>query len=225
MSEPLIQPPTSTTTAPEPPWTPVVVLKGALVSISRTSGTATVVPFQFNPTQLTRNLSPVFYQQRGDRYNATAKQTIDVTVTLDASEDGGPAGTGGIPVGVLPQIAALELLINPSSTDLSTYRTATKSATVEVLPPLAPRLLFVWGPNRVLPVRITSLGFTEKEFNTSLNPIFAEVTVKLEVYPYSEAGDPEYNYLLANLTKLETQSALNTAAAGANIGVPTSALT
>src|SRR6185295_9999420 len=126
--------------------------------------------------------------------------------------------------GILPQLAALELLINPTSSDLSTYRSTTQSSKVEILPPLAPRVLFVWGPNRVLPVRITSITFTEKQFNTSLNPIFAEVALKLEVYPYSDAGDPEYNYLLSNLQKLETLNAMNTTT-GVTIGVDPSGLT
>jgi hypothetical protein len=217
MSESLIAP-TATTAAPEPPWTPVVVLKGALVSISRTTGLPSVVPFQFNPTQLSRNLSPVYYQNKGDRYNATAKQTIDVTLTLDASETGGPEA-----MGILPQLASLELLINPSSIDLGLYWAATQTATVEVLPPLAPLTLFVWGPSRVLPVRITSLDVKEKEFNTSLYPIFAEVGVKLEVYPYSEAGPTEYGFLLANLVILEGMNALNVVS-GINIGVDASGL-
>jgi hypothetical protein len=219
MSEPLINPPTAANTAPDPPWTPLSVIKGALVAINRTSGAKTVVPFQFNPIQLTRSVTPVYYQTRGDRYNATAKESLDLTITLDASYDGGPQGNG-----ILPQLAALELLINPTSSELSTYRSTSQSSKVEILPPLAPRILFVWGPNRVLPVRITSITFTEKQFNTSLNPIFAEAALKLEVYPYSDAGDPEYNYLLSNLQKLETLNAMNSTT-GMTIGVDPAGLT
>lgn len=211
--------PTAATGTPQPPWTPLKPLKGALVAISRTNTTKTVVAFQYNPVLLSRNLTPVFYQQKGDRFNATAKQTIDVSITLDASEDGGPNANG-----ILPQLATLELLLNPSSTTVNTYLKTAKSLKMEIIPPLGPRILFVWGPNRVLPVRIKSLDIKEKEFNTSLNPIFAEVTLKLEVYPFDEAGDKEYSYLLANLQKLESMSAMSSSA-GVAIGVDPSGLT
>jgi hypothetical protein len=214
-----VQAPTASTGTPQPPWTPIKVLKGALVAISRTSTSKTVVAFQYNPILLSRNLCPIFYQSRGDRFNATAKQTIDITITLDASDDGGPQGNG-----ILPQLATLELLVNPSSTTVTRYLKTAQSLKVEIVPPLAPRLLFVWGPNRVLPVRLQSLDVKEKEFNTSLNPIFAEVTLKLEVFPFDEAGDSEYNYLLGNLQKLETLSAM-TSSSGVDIGVDPSGLT
>jgi hypothetical protein len=209
----LINPPTSSTSTPQPPWTPIVVLKGALVAIDRTSGVSTIVPFQYNPIELTRAVSPVFYQGRGDRYNGTAKQTLTLKVTLDASDDGGPAGFG-----VLPQLASLELMVNPSSSSLSSYRSTSQSAKIEVLPPLAPRILFVWGPSRVLPVRITKIDFSETQFNTNLNPIYATASLSLEVYPYSDAGDPEYGYLLSNLQILESTSLLNVTT-GQEIGV------
>ncbi|HEY8019464.1 MAG TPA: hypothetical protein VIH93_00090 [Thermoanaerobaculia bacterium] len=223
MSETLIQPPL-TPNQPQPPWTPLKVLKGAVVAISRTNAQQkTVVAFQYNPVTLTRNLSPVLVTEGAGgssvRFNATAKQTIDVTITLDATDDGGPQGNG-----ILPQLAMLELLINPSSAALNQYWTSTQGASIEVLPPLAPRTLFVWGPNRVLPVKLTTINVTEKEFNTNLNPIFAEVKLGMEVYPYNEAGQPEYSYLLTNLQKLETMSAL-VPTTGVTIGVDPSGLT
>jgi len=214
-----VQAPTVATGTPQPPWTPLKVLKGALVAISRTSTKKTVVAFQYNPILVSRNLTPVFYQNKGDRFNATARQTIDISVTLDASDDGGPQGNG-----ILPQLSTLELLVNPSSTTVSTYLRTAQSLKVEIVPPLAPRILFVWGPNRVLPVRIKSLDVKEKEFNTSLNPIFAEVGLKLEVFPFDEAGDSEYAYLLSNLQKLETLSAMGSTS-GVDIGVDPAGLT
>jgi hypothetical protein len=78
--------------------------------------------------------------------------------------------------------------------------------------------------SRVLPVRITKLDFSETQFNTNLNPIYAVATVSLEVYPYADAGDPEYGYLLSNLQILESTSQTNVTT-GVEIGVAPSGLT
>lgn len=246
-----VVPPTVVAGAPQPPWTPLQPFKGALIAIDRTNPSAkTVVAFQYNPLGLSRELKGV-YPQKTDphdegapataaretpkvkakapmieddsRFAGTASQTISLTITLDASDDGGPT-SGGYPAGILPQLAALELLINPKSSDVSSYIQRADSSTIVVLPNLAPRILFVWGPNRVLPVKIGSLSVQEKEFNSSLNPIFAEVTLQLTVCPFDRATSQELSYLLTNLQKLETMSALAAAPAPA-IGVDPSGLT
>ena len=37
--------------------------------------------------------------------------------------------------------------------------------------------LFVFGPKRIVPVRITELSITEEAFDTNLNPIRAKVSL------------------------------------------------
>lgn len=44
-----------------------------------------------------------------------------------------------------------------------------------------PTVIFVWGPGRVVPVRVTSLGITEKLYDSLLNPTHADVTITLRV--------------------------------------------
>jgi hypothetical protein len=45
-----------------------------------------------------------------------------------------------------------------------------------------PTVLFVWGPGRILPVRVTSLTITEKLYDaTLLNPTHAEAQIGLKV--------------------------------------------
>ncbi|MBG1270880.1 hypothetical protein [Nostoc sp. WHI] len=44
-----------------------------------------------------------------------------------------------------------------------------------------PTVLFVWGPGRILPVRVTNLSITEKLYDAFLNPTHAEATIGLEV--------------------------------------------
>ena len=42
-------------------------------------------------------------------------------------------------------------------------------------------ILFVWGPQRIVPVRITSLAITEKLYDASLNPTHADAQITLRV--------------------------------------------
>lgn len=44
-----------------------------------------------------------------------------------------------------------------------------------------PVVLFVWGPGRIVPVRVTALSTTEKMYDAFLNPIHAEAQITLRV--------------------------------------------
>jgi hypothetical protein len=59
---------------------------------------------------------------------------------------------------------------------------------VEVIPPEAPLTLLVWGPKRVVPVRLTDFSITEQAFDPALNPILAEVDLSLRVLNYNDLG-------------------------------------
>lgn len=48
--------------------------------------------------------------------------------------------------------------------------------------------LFVWGPKRILPVRISGLTINEEAFDTDLNPIRAKVSLEMAVLSYSDLG-------------------------------------
>src|SRR5918999_5206382 len=61
---------------------------------------------------------------------------------------------------------------------------------IEVIPPEAPLTLFVWGPKRVLPVRLTDFTINEQAFDPALNPILATVTLGLSVMTYQDLGLP-----------------------------------
>ena len=53
-------------------------------------------------------------------------------------------------------------------------------------------MLFIWGPARILPVRISSMTLTEEQFDFVLNPVQAQVEIGLEV-----AGTPPDDDLVA----------------------------
>jgi len=51
-----------------------------------------------------------------------------------------------------------------------------------------PVVLFVWGPQRIVPVRVTSLNITEKLYDTLLNPTHAEAQIGLRVLTPDEVN-------------------------------------
>lgn len=188
------------TNEPQAPYPPPKLLKGALVSIDRSNSLKeSIVAFQYNPNKLTRSLTPQYYKSKGDRFTGPAKESIDVTVQLEAGAVGGTALTG-----VLAPLAALEMMVNPSSSDLETYINDVNSNKMKAVPPLAPRTLFIWGPSRVLPVQLTSISVTEELFNSDLSPMLADVALKMDVYPFDQAATADYQLLLTHLKTLET---------------------
>jgi hypothetical protein len=182
----------------------VPLLKGALVSVDRTnSQNKTTVPFQYNPKQLTRTLKPNSYgnKQRGTgtvRYAGAPEQTIGCEVELEAV---GNEKTGD--KGLLAYLAALELLLYPTSDEIESYRTDVNSAKRQAGSPLSPRLLFVWGPRRVLPVQLTEMKVTEILFNDRLSPIMAKVSLTMRLDGFSDIDGPDYQLQLAHLKILE----------------------
>ena len=51
-----------------------------------------------------------------------------------------------------------------------------------------PVVLFVWGPYRIVPVRVTTLTTVEKLYDAALNPTHAEVQIGLRVLTPAELG-------------------------------------
>ena len=65
---------------------------------------------------------------------------------------------------------------------------------VEIIPPEAPLTLLVWGPERVLPVRLSSFSITEEAYDTNLNPIRAKVELSLQVLSYNDFHHEHVGY-------------------------------
>jgi hypothetical protein len=194
-----------------------------------------VVVFQFNPEQLQRGLelpastSSEDQENRGQREPAqrssSPTETIQLTGHFDASDDLGQNNAlSAIPriFGVGPQLAALENMINPSPGLISGAIGAAIDAIGGVLGgdsepsrPVpreqAPRILFIWGPNRVLPVEIRSMSITEKKFDPFLNPVQAEVQIGLAVASFPANTDDLIGKgaLAYTSTVKEAQVALN----------------
>ena len=90
--------------------------------------------------------------------------------------------------GIAPQIAVLESLANPSVAELLALDALASSGTLEIIPPEAPLVLFIWSRNRIVPVRVTELSVTEEAFDAALNPIRAKVSLGLRVLSTDDLG-------------------------------------
>jgi hypothetical protein len=141
--------------------------------------------------------------QEGDKSEAQRltgppKETITISIEVDAVdqlEQGEPLAVAS---GVNPPLAALEMILYPKSSTVIKNAILSQAGNIEIIPPEAPMTLFVWGPSRVLPVRITSFCITEEAFDTALNPIRAKVDLTLYVLSYADLKQthPGYNLFM-----------------------------
>jgi hypothetical protein len=173
------------------------LLKGGLVQVDpETSKVLRVIALQYNPDTLTRSLQVQSSGEGGGvrsealRLKGAAVETWKVEVEIDAMDrlddpDGNP---DAVELGIHPQLAVLEELVQPRADDLQANDTLAASGVLEVLPLEAPLLLFVWSKHRVVPVRITDLSITEEAFDVALNPIRAKVSLGLRVLSVDDLG-------------------------------------
>jgi hypothetical protein len=171
-------------------------LKGALVSFpSHFLGPVpNVIVFQYNPEKLSRSLahrsSPSEAgEERGGavedvhRVEGAPVETIDVTIELDAADQLAEVGRHPhvLAHGLHPALAALELLLYPSSSQKLKLDILRRGGSVQVTSYDLPLTLFVWGKSRVVPVHLTNFSITEQAFDQQLNPIRAEVQLGMRV--------------------------------------------
>ncbi len=60
--------------------------------------------------------------------------------------------------------------MNPSTAELLATDADARGGTLEILPPEAPLVVFVWSRNRVAPVRVTDFSVTEEAFDPDAQP-------------------------------------------------------
>jgi hypothetical protein len=89
---------------------------------------------------------------------------------------------------VAPAHATQEQLLYPKSALVIANAALLLAGVIEVVGAEVPLALLVWGPNRVLPVRLTELSITEEAFDPALNPIRARVSLNLRVLTYDDLG-------------------------------------
>ncbi|MEM7155277.1 MAG: hypothetical protein AAF799_20685 [Myxococcota bacterium] len=203
-----------TTVPPQPPPPGTInLVRGALVTVGNGTQRNTIA-FQYNPTTLRRSLqSNTVGGAEGDRAEAVRFVGAAVeTVTLDAQFDATDGLDAGDPttvsMGIYPTLSALALLVYPSTTDVRSAQQKLQQGQIEVMPALAPNVLFVWGKRRVLPVRVAQMNITEQFFDSNLNPIQATVSLTLRVMTYSDLlpSNPGYQEFLTYQQGLEAMA-------------------
>ena len=167
------------------------LLKGALIGVDLFNPLASVVVFQYNPDTMTRRLEPRGHSadgERGEAYRLSGppKETITLAIEIDATDRLADADPLALASGITPTLAALEMMLYPKSALVIANTVLSFAGTVEILPAEGPTILFVWGPTRVLPVRLASLSITEEAYDTLLNPTRAKVDLTLNVLSYND---------------------------------------
>ena len=131
-------------------------------------------------------------------------EQFSFSLALDATDMLADAGSNPVAAGlatvsgVYTRLAALAMLQFPSQSfgggllgavsaslsvgGVSLSAGASSDANKASVPPSdVPTVLFVWGPQRIVPVRVTSLSITEKLYDKLLNPTHADVAITLKV--------------------------------------------
>jgi hypothetical protein len=172
------------------------LIKGGLVQVDPASGRLLrMIALQYNPDTLTRTLQVQATGGEGDRLEALRlkgppNESIKLEAEIDATDrlEFPDQNATAVAAGIHPQIAALELLVHPTSAALQTNDALSRSGVLEILPIQAPLTLLVWGKNRVVPVRVTDVSITEEAFDANLNPIRAKVSLGLRVLSVDDLG-------------------------------------
>lgn len=218
-------------------------LRGALVEYGSDvlGPIPNIVVFQFNPETISRTLNmaqsstpatETARQTESHQTSAPPNESFNITAHFSAADDLGKGGAAAaIPIvfGIGPQLAALEKMVYPEGGIISGAIGAAIDAVGDALGlggddeaptrPIpreqAPRILFIWGPSRVLPVEIKSMSITEQKFDAFLNPVQAEVAIGLEVAGFPENTDDTIGRgaLTYTQTVKEAQALLNLAKA------------
>jgi hypothetical protein len=200
------------------------LLRGGLVLLDPQTGTVLgVIPLQYNPDTLTRSFQiKGVGQESGDRLEGLrlkgpAVETIKLEVEIDATDKLQDADRQATQAGLHPLLAALEVLAYPPSTTLQANNAAASAGTLEIVAAEAALTVFVFGPKRIVPVRITEFSITEEAFDTSLNPIRAKLNLGLRVLSVDDLGfDAKGGGLF--MTYLRAKEQLAAQSAGGSFG-------
>jgi hypothetical protein len=190
------------------------LLKGALVEFSERfiGPVPNIILFQYNPERMTRTLS-VYSPPVGAANQSTAEgtgntpanaqpedptETFSLPLELDATDDLEINNPVAVATGVADRLAALEMLLYPQESLVGDL-VGSVSASLgmpglgnalgglqKVSRKTAPLVLFVWGPGRIVPVRLTSFSVEEIAYSPLLYPTQAKVSVGLRVLTATE---------------------------------------
>jgi len=208
------------------------LVKGGLVLVDPDSGAVQkIIVLQYNPDTLTRTLQPQGVTgETADRSEALRLkgppiETIKLDAELDATDQLENGEAPATQLGIHPQLAALEMIVYPSSSQLQSNHALAQSGTLEIAPVIAPLTLFIWSKSRIVPVRLTDFSITEEAFDPNLNPIRAKSGLGMRVLSvndlgFSAKGGSLFMAYQQQKEKLASQSAGGTLSALGIGGIP-----
>jgi hypothetical protein len=151
-----------------------------------------VVIFQFNPESLSRTV-----EIARRTTSATSRETtqagepsvekITLKASFSAADEFGENKALARLFGVGTRLAALEKMVYPANTLTAKIGAALSSGALpgakrQPMPrQKMPRILFIWGPYKILPVVLESMSIVEQQYDFLLNPVQAEVSISMAV--------------------------------------------
>jgi hypothetical protein len=211
-----------------PPISPRLI-RGGLVLLDPESGAVRrIIALQYNPDTLTRSFQiKGTGTEGGDRSEALrlkgpAVETFKLEAELDATDRLADADGQATTLGLQPMLATLELLIHPTTRQLSANAALAQRGELEIIPNRTPLTLFVWGRNRVVPVRVMEFSITEEAFDVALNPIRAKVSLGLRVLSVDDLGFATRGggLFMSYLSRKEQLSASSASSVFTVLGIP-----
>ena len=201
------------------PLSPRLVSGGIVTMDPDTSIVQSIIALQYNPDSLSRGLQIQAVPGGADgvrvdalRLRGPAIETIKVEAELDATDqlEFPSQYPNSGKYGLHPQLAQLEMLVNPTVETLLADNAMASAGTLEIIPLEQPLTLFVWSASRVVPVRLTEFSITEEAFDPNLNPIRAKVSLGMRVLSVDDLGfdSPGGRMYLTYLTNKETLAGL-----------------
>jgi hypothetical protein len=207
------------------------LIKGGLIVLAPGGGPVQrMIALQYNPETVSRS-----YQVQGVggdgggeraqpfRLKGPAIETIKLDAEIDATDqlEHPENNANVVQFGIAPQLAALELLVNPSVGELLALAAQSDAGTLEILPPEAPLVLFAWSKSQIVPVRVTDFSISEEAFDPALNPLRAKVSLGLRVLSTDDLGfnHPGGTMFLSYLRSRETLASKAASATLASMGV------
>jgi hypothetical protein len=206
------------------------LLRGALIEYASDffGPLPNLVIFQFNPDTLTRSFQ-IPQRPTGAASRETSQageipvESISFTAHFSAADQLDAGNIIAEELGIGPQLAALEKMVYPSNLiggllgealdaigDAIGLGGSDDVAKQPIPREKYPQILFIWGKTRVLPVLLESMSITEQQYDSSLNPIQAQVALGLKIAsnPDDKVGKGALMY--SNIAK-EAQAIINLA--------------
>lgn len=207
------------------------LIKGGIVTMDPdTSVVKGVIALQYNPDSLTRSLQIQAVPGGADgvrvdalRLRGPAIETIKLEAELDATDQLEFPAKNPVAAkyGLHPQLAQLEMLVNPTVETLMNDDALASNGTLEIIPLEQPLTLFVWSSSRVVPVRLTEISITEEAFDPNLNPIRAKISLGMRVLSVDDLGfdHPGGRLFMTYLTNKESLAGRAASAALTTLGL------